>query len=263
MAQAITGGGRAGWRWARVAVWATVWVWGWGWAGTARASDEKVLSPRQALSALPRPPSKADEARSRWSGGVDRAVQPIRQGAQIQLAAAQRELGGQRAFDRDPEQRRAAAARLDPGEVTALLALEQAHTAQPVELSRNIEKLARSERQEIEEKVRAVDEARKAALAACQDKACERAAEREAKKARAELLSRLLEQTTARWELLKMRLDYFLAERLRLAERVATATSDPYVMLQAQGLLADAWRTVAELADEVEKETALAARLAE
>ncbi|MGC4118220.1 MAG: hypothetical protein QM765_27450 [Myxococcales bacterium] len=190
-------------------------------------------------------------------------MQPFKQGAQLQLALARQELGGVEAFDRDPQRRRAAAARLEPGEVRALLAIEEAHAAQPVQLGGNIERLARSTRQEIEEKAKAVDEARRAAVAACRgEKSCERAAEREAAKTRAELLASLLEKTGKRWELLKLRLDYFLAERQRLAERVATATSDPYVKQQAQGLLAEAWKTVAELADEVERETELAARLA-
>ncbi len=250
---------------ARVAAGAALWVWCSAAQAGAGAPSEVARSPRQALSALPLPPAKAEEARSRWSQGADRAVEPIRQGARLQLALAQRELAGQRAFGRDPMQRRAAAARLEPEEVRALLAVEEARAAEPVQLSRQIDTLVRSAREEIERERLAVEEARRAALAACPggDRECERAAEREARKARARLLSALLEQTTRRWELLRLRLDAFVAERQRLAERVATATSDPYVKLQAQGLLADAWKTVAELADEVEKETELAARLAE
>lgn len=267
MAIGRTGGGRAGWQGSRSPVWAVaaavavVAAAVLGGAGTAKASEEKSLSPRQALSALPRPPLKAEEARLRWSQGVDVAVQPVKRGAQVQLAAVQRELAGQRAFERDPATRRAAAARLEPSEITALLQVEQAHAA--VDPGRNIERLARSTRQEIEAQAKAVEEARLAAVAACSDEACRKAAELAAQKARAELLSRLLDQTAKRWELLKLRLDHFVSERQRLAERVATASSDPYVQRRAQRLLEDAWMTVAELADEVEKETQLAASLAQ
>ena len=249
--------GRAAWRMATAVVAAA------GWASVAWASDGPALSPREALWALPSPPAKVDEARARWAGGVDRAVEPVREGARTRLAEARRELGRQEPFDRNPEDRRAAAGRLAPGEVSALLALEQAHAAEPVELSRNIETLARSRRQAIEDRAEAIEEARQAALAACRDRPCEKAAALEAKKARAELLAKLLEETTKRWEVLRLRLDHFLNERQKLAERVATATSDPYVRLQAQGLLTDTWKAVAALADEVEQETQLAAKLAE
>ena len=89
-----------------------------------------------------------------------------------------------------------------------------------------------------------------------------RGAERRAGQERASLLARQLAHSSARFELLKSRLASAVRERQQLAERVATATSDPYLLLQAKGLVAGSWRAVAELADEVERGTALAARLA-
>lgn len=232
-----------------------------GWAGAAWAGAlSGPGSPKAALEALPAPPARAEEAQARWRGGADRAVEPVRRSVRRELerAPAPRERA-----DRDPAVRRAAAQRLSPPELTALLRLEELRAAEPVTIARNVEQLARRERADAEEEARALAREREAGLQACgPSSGCRRQVEDAARAARVALLERLLSSSLPRWQLLRERLARHLAERQRLAERAATASGDPYVLARAQELVAHSWLAVAEVADELERQTALAAQLA-
>lgn len=227
-------------------------------------AQELAGSPRRVAETVPLPPQKVDEAVARWAeGSGDRAVVGVRQAAQARLGEAARELGRQDPFDWDEGSRRAAANRLAPAETSAALALAQERDTDSVKLARSLEDLARGPRRAAEDELARVEADRVAAREACLGAPeCLSAVEESAAEGRARVLSQLLATSGARFELLRQRVAHVLAERQRLAERVATATSDPFLLVQAKGLVANSWKAVAELAAEVEQETALAARLA-
>ena len=104
----------------------------------ARAGGSS-LSPQGALEAMPAPAGDAAEARLRYDGRVDRAVESLRGEALARVGGAARELGRQEPFDRDQGSIRAAAFRVSADEATALLAMERLRTAEPVERARPIE----------------------------------------------------------------------------------------------------------------------------
>ncbi len=226
-------------------------------------AEELAGSPRRVAETVPLPPQKVDEAVARWAEGSDRAVAGVRHAAQVRLGEAARELGRQDPFDWDEGSRRAAANRLAPAETSAALALAQERDTDSVQLARSVEDLARGPRRAAEDELARVEVVRVASRQACQQaQGCLEAAEVTAAEGRARVLEQLLATSGARFELLRQRVAHVLAERQRLAERVATATSDPFLLVQAKGLVANSWKAVAELAAEVEQETALAARLA-
>jgi hypothetical protein len=216
------------------------------WAG------ERTGSPRAALEALP------------WSDAtrLERTPQLVRQIALEQLARSRRELVREQPFDHDIDARRAAAHRLSGDEAAALLAMFEARSSDPVDLARPIAELVRSPRTELERELAQLADGVAAGRSSCGDRGCVRAVEERARQARAVLLARHLESAAARWDLLHEKLRVALLSRQRLADRVATGTSDPYVLVQAKGLLESSWRTVAELAEEMEREAALRAQLA-
>ncbi|MBI5543455.1 MAG: hypothetical protein HY901_06170 [Deltaproteobacteria bacterium] len=236
-------------------------LWGLVAPSPAGATGLPLGSPRAVLEALTGPPTSARQAQARYSGGQDRAVEPVRRHAALRVDQAEQELGRQRPFERDAEWRRAAAHRLTPDEIRALLDLEQARAAEPVALARPIETLSRLPRLEVVQEAAAIDEGLRTALERCADETCRRGAQGAAARSRAELVERHLSTCTARWETLVARVSVAVAQRQRLAEQVITSTSDPFLVLQAKGLLHGSWQAVAELAEEVEQETALAARL--
>jgi hypothetical protein len=221
------------------------------------------VSPGALLEAMPAPALSSDETRLRYLGGVDRAMESVHRASRESLAQAVHELGRGEPFDKDAGSLRAAAHRLTAPEANALLEMERLRTAEPVDLARPIEDLARLPRLEAEQACSLIEERLRQALSSCRADGCTRRAQQQAREARAELLAAHLSRASARWEALKARVGDVVTLRQRLAERVATATSDPYLLLQAKGLLAGSWRAVAELADEVERETALVARLSQ
>ena len=238
------------WRAARwVAVMATTLL-----APAQALAGEGALSPLSALDALPWP---SDPEVSQ--PGL--ALQRVRRLAEDELARAQAELGRQAPFDRDDSSRQAVAYRLSGDEAAALLAMEVARSREPFDLARPIQELARAPRVEDEGQEATLEESLRASRAACGSSDCARKADRSAQKARADLLQKHRQGASLRMELLHERLRLALSQRLRLIERVATATSDPYLQIQARGLLAESWRAVAELSLELEREAQLVARL--
>jgi hypothetical protein len=162
--------------------------------------------------------------------------------------------------DRDRLSRRALVQRLSAEETSALFELEERQAAEAADFARPVDELARRPRQDLEAELVDLEIRRQAERALCPDQGCRERADASAARARLDRLERHRAGADARWALLRERLGAALERRERLAERIATATGDPYLLQGARGLLAGSWRAIEEIADELRREQALIAQ---
>lgn len=209
-------------------------------------------SAAQALAELPSPPRSAAEASARLEGGVDPSLARfVRRSARVLSTPSQQ---GRR------DCARPALATLTPDEIHALRVLREAMSEAEVVVPRRFGEHVDGGRGLLLDGLERIGEERRIGLVDCEGSAsCIRGVVGRYRERRAALVDAHLHASALHWTHLREELAASVEQRERLAARIATASTDACVRDQAEELERRQWAVVARLADEVSRETRIAA----